>query len=233
MTASLVLQGTAQNTGGAGTDTFVNFENLTGSAFNDTLTGDDGANILTGGNGNDLLDLTEGVGAADQIRYSQTGLTNVDSVIAFDVAGSDAVGYTIGTIAEGATNVTLSTGNGTDIAAAVAAGAVNVVDIAQNADVANNAAAHAVKFTTGASTFQLAIGTGSFAIAYASFAATEAMIGVWFDTDTNEAVFGTLLDTAGGVGELNTLDTFAEATRVAMSAADFANVNANDIFLFA
>ena len=44
-----------QNTVGAGTDTLTNFENLTGSAFNDTLMGDAHANILSGGAGDDLL----------------------------------------------------------------------------------------------------------------------------------------------------------------------------------
>lgn len=58
VTVSLALT-SAQNTGGAGTDTISGFENLTGSAFNDTLTGDANANILAGGAGNDLL-----VGAA-------------------------------------------------------------------------------------------------------------------------------------------------------------------------
>ena len=50
---SACAQGTAQNTVGAGTDTLFNFENLTGSAFNDTLTGNGSANILSGLAGND------------------------------------------------------------------------------------------------------------------------------------------------------------------------------------
>ena len=45
----------AQNTIAAGTDTLSGFENLTGSAFNDTLTGDGSANIINGGAGDDLL----------------------------------------------------------------------------------------------------------------------------------------------------------------------------------
>jgi Ca2+-binding RTX toxin-like protein len=46
---------TAQNTGAAGTDTASGFENLTGSAFDDTLTGDGSANVIDGGAGNDTL----------------------------------------------------------------------------------------------------------------------------------------------------------------------------------
>ena len=53
-----------QNTGGAGRDTIVNVENITGSAFNDVLTGNaldnfilagSGADTLRGGDGNDTL----------------------------------------------------------------------------------------------------------------------------------------------------------------------------------
>ena len=48
VTVNLALT-TAQNTVGAGTDTLSAFENLTGSAFDDTLTGNTGANVLIGG----------------------------------------------------------------------------------------------------------------------------------------------------------------------------------------
>ena len=51
--ASLASPGA--NTGDAAGDTYKEVEGLTGSAFNDTLTGDGGANQLRGGNGNDTL----------------------------------------------------------------------------------------------------------------------------------------------------------------------------------
>jgi Peptidase M10 serralysin C terminal/RTX calcium-binding nonapeptide repeat (4 copies) len=51
-----------QNTGGAGSDTLSNFENLIGSAFNDTLTGSASANAINGGAGNDTI---KGGGGAD------------------------------------------------------------------------------------------------------------------------------------------------------------------------
>ncbi|MCW5732497.1 MAG: VCBS domain-containing protein [Enhydrobacter sp.] len=57
-TAGLTVNlGTAgpQNTGGAGTDTLSNFENLTGSASADVLTGNSGDNVLNGGAGDDTL----------------------------------------------------------------------------------------------------------------------------------------------------------------------------------
>jgi len=50
----LLAQGSAFDTVGAGTDTLTNFENLIGSAFNDTLGGDTAANVLDGGDGDDI-----------------------------------------------------------------------------------------------------------------------------------------------------------------------------------
>jgi hypothetical protein len=55
VTVSLLLQGGAQNTVGAGGGCLSGIENLIGSAFNDTLTGDGNSNVLTGGAGNDML----------------------------------------------------------------------------------------------------------------------------------------------------------------------------------
>jgi Ca2+-binding RTX toxin-like protein len=60
----LSLQGMAQNTGGAGIDTILDFENVRGSAFGDNLTGTAGANLINGAEGDDML---SGGGAADRI----------------------------------------------------------------------------------------------------------------------------------------------------------------------
>ncbi|MDB5440395.1 MAG: hypothetical protein JWM33_2822 [Caulobacteraceae bacterium] len=54
----------AQNTGGAGVDVLSSFENLTGSAFDDSLAGDGGANVIEGGAGNDLLNGGAGLDTA-------------------------------------------------------------------------------------------------------------------------------------------------------------------------
>lgn len=64
----------AQATGGSGTDTLRNFENLTGSNYADTLTGNSGNNILRGGAGNDVLsgsagdDVLDGGAGADYLN---------------------------------------------------------------------------------------------------------------------------------------------------------------------
>ena len=55
----------AASGGDAAGDTLSNIQNLTGSAFNDTLTGDAGANTLAGGDGNDTL---QGLGGADVLQ---------------------------------------------------------------------------------------------------------------------------------------------------------------------
>ncbi len=54
----------AQKTGGSGSDTILNVENLVGSAFNDSLTGSAVANRLEGGDGNDTLN---GAAGADTL----------------------------------------------------------------------------------------------------------------------------------------------------------------------
>ncbi len=60
VTVSLVGSSAQNVGGGAGTDKLVSIENLAGSNFNDTLTGNGGANVLSGGAGDDLLNLTNG-----------------------------------------------------------------------------------------------------------------------------------------------------------------------------
>ncbi len=86
--------------GGEGSDTFVSIENLTGSAFDDRLIGDTGANVLTGGAGADILkgkggnDTFEG-GDGDDILFGSDGDDvmhgGAGSDIMFALAGLDAL----------------------------------------------------------------------------------------------------------------------------------------------
>jgi Ca2+-binding RTX toxin-like protein len=69
VTANLGLT-TAQATGGSGSDTLLNFENLTGSNYHDKLTGNALANTLNGGAGNDTLT----GGAGNDLLIGGTGL---------------------------------------------------------------------------------------------------------------------------------------------------------------
>lgn len=61
VTVNLSLTG-AQTTGGSGSDTISGFENLTGSKYADTLSGDAGANTLIGGLGVDTLSYATATG---------------------------------------------------------------------------------------------------------------------------------------------------------------------------
>ncbi|MDP3479659.1 MAG: calcium-binding protein [Desulfoprunum sp.] len=87
VTVSL-LNPAAQNTGGDGTDTLVSIENIWGSNYDDTLTGNDGANQFYGFNGNDIL---YGNGGSDEI-YGHNGSDRL-----FGDAGDDTLNGGSGT----------------------------------------------------------------------------------------------------------------------------------------
>ncbi len=91
VTVSLAVT-TAQNTGGDGTDTLSNIENLRGSGFGDTLTGNDqGNNDLQGRDGNDTI---SGL-AGDDTLLGEDGADSLDGGAGFDRltggAGADTV----------------------------------------------------------------------------------------------------------------------------------------------
>ncbi len=109
----------AQNTGGAGVDTLINFENIIGSSYNDTLTGDDLNNSISGGSGDDVLsgedgdDVLDGGEGIDTVSYATSlyGVTvnlgttgaqdtsgaGVDTLIGIEnLVGSDADDYLYG-----------------------------------------------------------------------------------------------------------------------------------------
>gem|GEM_PF-1526433 len=96
--------------GDAEGDTIANFENVTGSAYADTLIGDTGTNVLTGGDGNDALvggdgeDTLDGGDGYDNLA----GGAGADTLIGG--AGKDWVDYTA---ASGGVMVNLATGMGT------------------------------------------------------------------------------------------------------------------------
>ena len=81
---------TAQDTGGAGFDTLVSFENLTGSFYNDNLRGNSLANVLQGLQGNDVLNGGAGgdtmAGGAGNDIYL---VDNNNDVVIEEQSGSD------------------------------------------------------------------------------------------------------------------------------------------------
>lgn len=112
VTVSLAVHNnTAQDTGGAGNDILYYdagvddfFSNLTGSAYNDTLTGDDAANILNGGAGDDLLkggygaDVLIGGAGSDTASYAGSALAVTVNLATGAASGGDAAGDTFSSI---------------------------------------------------------------------------------------------------------------------------------------
>jgi Ca2+-binding RTX toxin-like protein len=96
VTVNLTLAG-AQNTGGAGIDTLVSIEHLSGTRFNDSLTGNAVNNNLWGQNGNDTLS----GGAGDDQLYGGEGNDVLDGGIGDDLfygeEGIDTVSYSTAT----------------------------------------------------------------------------------------------------------------------------------------
>ncbi len=116
---SVSLQTGIATGGDAAGDTFASVENVTGSAFNDTLIGRDGlANVLNGGGGNDTL-----IGGAGSIADVLNGGGGNDTLVGGAGVGADVLngGGGIGDLADysaslaGVTiNLALGTGLGGD-----------------------------------------------------------------------------------------------------------------------
>ncbi len=70
---SLLSQGTAQATVGAGNDTLSGFQNLLGSAYSDSLSGDLAENVISGGSGNDFLSTGGNLGGTVDLLDGGTG----------------------------------------------------------------------------------------------------------------------------------------------------------------
>lgn len=85
-------------TGGAGNDTLSSFENLIGTAYADTLTGDINDNKLDGGSGNDILiggvgaDTMTGGAGFDTVSYADSSAGVTVTVNSSSNTGGDAAG---------------------------------------------------------------------------------------------------------------------------------------------
>ncbi len=81
------LSNTAANSGEAVGDIYLSIENLQGSEFNDTLTGDGGANTLRGRDGNDRLDGAGGIDTAVGGAGDDTYIVDNQADVVTEVAG--------------------------------------------------------------------------------------------------------------------------------------------------
>lgn len=79
-------------TGGLGSDTLTNFENIIGSDYNDTLTGDGGANVIEGGKGNDTLAGGSGADTVSYINASSAVSVNISTSTVKGVSANSATG---------------------------------------------------------------------------------------------------------------------------------------------
>lgn len=97
----------AQNTGGGGTDTLLNIENVYGTAFADTLSGSTASNMLFGGAGDDSLSGGQG----DDFLAGGAGNDTINGG-----AGDDTVSYDDGDVTGVVVNLAtgVATGHGTD-----------------------------------------------------------------------------------------------------------------------
>jgi Ca2+-binding RTX toxin-like protein len=99
LAVNLSLATSTYSGGDADGDVLSNIENLTGSAFNDTLEGDAGPNVLNGGNGVDMLSYahaTAAVSVSLAIATAQaTGGGGIDTVSQFENLTGSAFGDTL------------------------------------------------------------------------------------------------------------------------------------------
>ena len=123
---------TGAASGGGGTDTLTGFENLTGSASNDTLTGDANVNLIAGGSGNDVIvgglgnDTLNGESGTDTASYANASGSVTVNLLTGSASGADGndilisienlIGSNSGDTLTGDTNAnTLNGGNGDDL----------------------------------------------------------------------------------------------------------------------
>ena len=207
-------------TGGAGADV------LLGGAGADEITGGLGIDTITGGAGADTINLTEATSSVDTLKYAESGAANVDVVSGFK-AGTDIVSLSIGNIA-GTETGTLSNVAGTDIIAAVVAGALTATTVAANAAVAGGTTNLVFLSSVAGTSFATAIGTGTVTGATDTnfTTATESVLTAWYDSNNGQAVVGYIINSStAAVDVLSSADTFVEVVRVGMVAGDYTSAN--------
>jgi len=140
--AASLLAGTG-TAGDAAGDTFVNFENLTGSGYADTLTGDGGNNLVIGGIGNDVID---GGAGADTLQGGNDNDTLIGGAGGDSMdggSGTDTADYS-GSAAGVAVDLLAGTGNFGDASGDVLVSIENVVGSAGNDTLTGSTGANAI-----------------------------------------------------------------------------------------
>ena len=203
-------------------------DTINGSDGNDTLTPGNGADHVTSGMGTDTINLTEVVGAVDTLNYSiDDGAANVDAVTGFDVrVANDIISLDV---SETSTAITFGNGN-----AATATSLGNIAIIKHNVDTdldhSSNSAASIIKLTAiDQPDFEKAIGRGEITTADGS-----AINFLWFDDDTNQAVFGYSIESTASDADnkIKGEDGFVEIARLAMTESNYTHYLDTNNFIF-
>lgn len=227
---------------------------ILGSAGNDRLVGSAQGDSITDGAGNDRVVLGAGVDAVtlsagdDRVIFGETIASAALSSANFD----NVTGFTVGTTALAGDRVIIDSGAtqavGLAQLALTAAGAV-AIDPAASAETAVVGLSLAqgqalvaagtdtfLKLTTAVATaagttaqqaFALAMGAGSIAVTD-----TANMLGSFYDSTNGKAVLFTVAEASSG-DAANTIvaaDTVLVVGMIDMTAADYANFGANNIF---
>ena len=212
---------TAQDTIGAGIDTFASIENLVGSAQNDQLTGSVQANVIAGGNGNDLVD--GGIGSAADTLDGGAGNDMLKGQAGNDQltggTGNDSLdgGAGVDTIAYAVTSAGVTVNLGLTTAQAVGGGQgsdtiVNVENISGSAfgdTLTGNALANAL--TGGAGRDVLTGGAGNDRFIY--LASGDSAVGANADRIADFAL-GDILDLSAIDANANSAGTNEAFVRV-------------------
>lgn len=188
---SASLSNHGHNAGVAAGDTYVNVENLTGSAYDDTLEGDAVANILTGGDGSDIL--IGGAGADQLIGGAGTDTASyiyASAGIEMSLAGGTG-GEALGDVYTSIENVTGSdsadkiTGNGSDNVLDGRAGD-DTLDGSGGNDTLLGGAGNDILMDTGAGTHTYNGGDGTDTVTYETFS-TSINANLFIKQGTNGA----------------------------------------------
>ena len=227
---------------------------ITGGAEAMTVTGSTAADIIIGGAGNDTIsnvvsgattaaDIITGGAGNDTIRLSGDQATGAVSTILGQA--SFITDFTVGTATTNTDVIGLSITEGNytnadrlnEAQGAQALGAITIQSVAQSAGAAAlTAGIDLIKLTTGVATagtlqaaFNSAIGTST----VTGLTAGDDTFFTLYDTTNSRAIIGVVDATATTNTIVQTGDTVSLVGSVAMTAADYSNLDGDNFFTFA
>ena len=199
---------------------------IRGYGGNDTITPGNGADQVTPGLGNDTINLSEDLSSSDTLFYAaDAGASNVDTITGFDlVIVDDKI-----SLDTSEATYAITEGGGAAVDASTSITLINH-PIDTDLDHSSNVQETIFKLTqTDKSDFATALGTSIITVAN-----NASIPFLWFDVDTNEAVFGYVYENSA-TPDANTLtseDSFMEIVRISMNESSYTNYLTSDNFIF-